>query len=77
MGPMANPSCPPWGGHALALPALLVLLTVADIVLCAIALDRFTETYAQYFNQGTALVYCLVSSSILLCRACTGRRQGQ
>ena len=60
---------PPWGGHVLALPGLLVVLTVADTVLCAIALDRFKEVYAQYFNQGTAFVYCITSSLILLCRS--------
>lgn len=70
-----NANTAPWGGHIIALPILLVLLTVADIVLCAIALDRFTETYAQYFNQGTAFVYCIASSLILLCRRGEGRAE--
>ncbi|KAK3257271.1 hypothetical protein CYMTET_33635 [Cymbomonas tetramitiformis] len=52
----------------LALPVLLVVLTVGDIVLGAILFDRFTEVYAQYLNQATALVYCIASSSFLFYR---------
>ena len=37
----------------------LIVLTVADTVLCTVALYYYTDTYAQYFNQGTGAVYIL------------------
>ena len=46
--------------------ALLVVLTVADTVLCTVNLYYYTDTYAQYFNQGTGAVYILVSIPIVL-----------
>eukprot|EP01051_Picozoa_sp_SAG22_P019248 SAG22_NODE_3496_length_1681_cov_5.011378_1_plen_175_part_10 len=63
------------GGHEPMAPvfygtmlAVLIVLTVADTVLCTVNLHFYTETYAQYFNQGTGAVYILVSIPILLIR---------
>ncbi len=47
---------------------LLVALTVADNVLVVILFDTFGERYSQYINQGTAFVYIVWSSLILLYR---------
>ena len=47
---------------------LLVLLFVADNVLVVVLFDTFGERYAQYINQGTAFVYIVWSSIILLAR---------
>ena len=44
----------------------LIALTVADTVLCTVNLYYYTDTYAQYFNQGTGAVYILVSIPIVL-----------
>ena len=44
----------------------LIVLTVADTVLCTVNLYYYTDTYAQYFNQGTGAVYILVSIPIVL-----------
>ena len=55
--------------------ALLVVLTVADTVLCTVNLYYYTDTYAQYFNQGTGAVYILVSIPIVLYQRCRRRRQ--
>jgi len=46
--------------------ATLVVLTVADTVLIAVLMYYYTDTYAQYVNQGTGLVYALVSIPIVL-----------
>jgi len=55
-----------WTGGACF--ALLIVLTVGDSVLGAFLFDRFGETYAQYLNLSTALVYCVGSSVVLLLR---------
>jgi len=54
-----------WYWYALI---LLVALSVADNVLVVILFDTFGERYAQYLNQGTAFVYIVWSSLILLYR---------
>lgn len=46
----------------------LVVLTVADTVLCTVNLYYYTEVYAQFFNQGTGIVYILVSIPIVVIR---------
>jgi drug/metabolite transporter (DMT)-like permease len=52
----------------------LIVLTVADTVLCSVNLYYYTDVYAQFFNQGTGFVYILVSIPIVLFRR---RRQQQ
>ena len=52
---------------------LLVVLVVADNVLVVVLFDTFGERYAQFLNQGTAFVYILWSSVILLYRQCCAR----
>ena len=62
-------------GYALVL-ILLVLFNVADNVLVVVLFDEFPEELAQYVNQGTAFVYILWSTGILLVqRACNRRRR--
>ena len=59
---------------------LLVVLTAADGVLGAVMFDKFTEVYAIYLNQATAMVYGVTSLSLLLCRRCssnTGHSEDQ
>jgi len=56
-----------WYWYALT---LLVVLNVADNVLVVVLFDTFGERYAQFINQGTAFVYILWSSLILLYRRC-------
>lgn len=41
---------------------LLIVLTVLDTVLCAALFFEYTSTYAQFINQGTALVYGISST---------------
>ena len=48
--------------------ALLIALTVGDIVLGAILFDRFGEMYAQYLNLATAACYCVASTAAVLWR---------
>ena len=48
--------------------ALLIALTVGDIVLGAILFDRFGEIYAQYLNLATAACYCVASTAAVLWR---------
>ena len=60
-GSVPVPAC----ADALTLTALIVL-TVADTVLCTVNLYYYTDTYAQYFNQGTGAVYIVVSVPIVL-----------
>jgi len=52
----------------LLLTSVFILLSVGDTVLGGILFDRYGQVYAQYLNQATALVYCITSSIILLCR---------
>ena len=57
---------------------IMIVFTVADIVLVVILFDLYTETYAQFLNQGTAFVYGIVSTVFLLGRAivnCMKRRR--
>ena len=52
---------------------LLVVLTVADGVLVVVLFDMYTETYAQFVNQGTAFVYGVTALVILAVRWCRSR----
>ena len=61
---------------SLALVVLLIALTVGDTVIGTVLFDKFGEIYSQYLNQGTAFVYCIVSSSILLVRKFRTGRYG-
>ena len=54
--------------------AILVLLTVSDGILQTILFYKYPDTYALFLNQGTAFVYILVSSSLLVARR-IGRKQ--
>jgi drug/metabolite transporter (DMT)-like permease len=54
--------------------AILVLLTVSDGILQFVLFDKYPDTYALFLNQGTAFVYILVSSSLLVARR-IGRKQ--
>ena len=60
----------------LSLLALLIILTVGDIVLGGILFDVYTEVYAQYLNIGTAFVYCVVSTGVLAWRGQLGELFG-
>jgi hypothetical protein len=61
-------------GYATVL-LVLVLFNVADNVLVVVLFDEFPEELAQYVNQGTALVYIVWCSAILLVRKrCRKRR---
>lgn len=46
--------------------AVLVVLTVLDQVLVYVLYDLYGTTYAQFLNQGTAFVYGIVASVVVL-----------
>ena len=48
---------------------LLICLSVANTVLCTVNLYYYTDTYAQFFNQETGVVYIFVSIPIVLHRS--------
>ena len=50
--------------YAITLLVCVVLL-VADTVLVAVLLEVYTDTYAQYINQATGLVYGIISLPIV------------
>ena len=54
---------------------VLICLTVADGVLVVILFDKYTDRYSQYLNQGTAGVYCIVSTTIILGRMFLGDKK--
>lgn len=49
---------------------VLIVLTVADGVLVTILFDKYGDRYSQYLNQGTAGVYVVVSTTMVLVRWC-------
>ena len=58
----------------LGMLAVLVVLTVADLTLVIVLFDKYTETFAQFINQGTAFVYCIASTVIVIVRWWRTRR---
>lgn len=54
---------------------ILVALTVGDTVLIAVLMYHYTDTFALFVNQGTALVYGLVSIPIVLMLRRRARRK--
>ena len=53
---------------------ILIFLTVGDGVLVVILFDKYTDRYSQYLNQGTAGVYCIVSTMIIMSRLFRGEK---